>query len=179
LRDLSLHILDILENSIRAGATHVGVVIAEDPERDAMELVVEDNGPGLPVSAEEAVDPFFTTKAGKRTGLGLPLLKASAECAGGRLELGEAREGGLAVRAMLGLSHIDRLPLGDIAATLAGIACTNPDLDLCCTLRVADRAMEVRTSQVAAGMPGRGALAVARSFGERIRAGIKELGVVA
>lgn len=178
MRDLSLHILDLLENSLRAGATQVGVVVAEDPTRDAMEIAIEDNGPGLPVQPERALDPFYTTKEGKRTGLGLSLLKAAAESAGGRLELGEAREGGLAVRATLGLSHIDRLPLGDIAATLAGIACTNPELDLRCTLSVAEKTLEVRVADIAARMPGRGTLAVARSFGDQIRAGIKELGVV-
>lgn len=178
MRDLSLHLLDILENAIRAGATQVVVVVAEDPVRDLMEVAIEDNGPGLPVQIERATDPFYTTKAGKRTGLGLSLLKAAAESAGGRLELGEAEEGGLAVRATLGLSHIDRVPLGDIAATLAGIACTNPELDLLCTLRVAGKTLDVRVSEIAAAMPGRGVLAVARSFGDQIRSGIRELGVV-
>jgi hypothetical protein len=178
LRDLSLHILDIVENSIRAGATEVKVGVIQDEARDSLEILVEDNGPGLCVSAEQALDPFFTTKSGKRIGLGLSLLKATAESAGGALELGTPGPGGLRVRARLGLSHIDRLPLGDIAATLAAVVCTNPELELSCTLRVGAEGVEIRSTDVARALPGRGALAAARSFGERVREGIKELGVV-
>jgi hypothetical protein len=178
LRDLSLHILDIVENSIRAGATQVKVGIVQDPECDSMEIVVEDDGPGLCGSAQQALDPFFTTKSGKRVGLGLSLFKATAESAGGALVLATAGPGGLRVHAKLGLSHIDRLPLGDIAATLAAVVCTNPELDLCCALRVGAAAVEVRSRDVTRALPRRGVLAAARSFGERVKAGMKELGVV-
>jgi hypothetical protein len=178
LRDLSLHILDIVENSIRAGATEVKVGVIQDPACDSLELVVEDNGPGLCVSAEQALDPFFTTKSGKRIGLGLSLLKATAEAAGGALDLDTRGPSGLRIRARLGLSHVDRLPLGDVAATLAAVVCTNPDLELCCTLRVGAEGVEIRSADVARALPGRGTLAAARSFGERVRAGIKELGVI-
>ncbi|HNT89402.1 MAG TPA: ATP-binding protein, partial [Candidatus Hydrogenedentes bacterium] len=71
MRELSLHILDLMENATRAGATVVYVGITENVAQDTLEIVVEDNGPGLPASSDAALDPFYTTKGGKRTGLGL------------------------------------------------------------------------------------------------------------
>jgi anti-sigma regulatory factor (Ser/Thr protein kinase) len=117
VRDLSLHILDVMENSIRAGATAISLTVAEDPEQDRLTIIVEDNGPGLSVPPDVATDPFYTTKNGKRTGLGLSLLRATAEQAGGKLTLRRSELGGLAVEAAMQLSHVDRSPLGDLAAT--------------------------------------------------------------
>jgi len=87
VRDLSLHLLDLLENSMKAGATVVAVTVAERPEADRLRLVVEDNGPGLGVPPAAATDPFYTTGLGKRTGLGLSPFHAAAEQAGGSLSL--------------------------------------------------------------------------------------------
>ena len=74
MHDLSLYLLDVLENSARAGAGTVAVTIAADRSADTLTIVVEDDGPGLPVTPDEALDPFFTTKKEKKTGLGLSLL---------------------------------------------------------------------------------------------------------
>lgn len=174
MRELSLHILDIIENAIRAGASVVSVTLREDVSGDLLEIVVEDNGPGLGVSGEQALDPFYTTKAGKGLGLGLSLFCAAAEQAGGRVELGRSALGGVSVKASMALGHVDRRPLGDLAATLSSVVCTNPDLDLCCrfvgtrgesVVRVSDLALEFRDSE-------RGGLALARKVSERIKAGL-------
>ena len=181
MRDMSLHILDLTENSIRAGASVVSVTVAEDPEKDVLEIVVEDNGTGLSVPPEKATDPFYTTKAGKRTGLGLSLFRAAAEQAGGGLKLGRSPLGGASVHATMVLSHVDRVPLGDLAATFSSVVCTNPRLDLRCRFRVADRECVVRVSDVAREFPvgeGRG-LSVARQVHERIKAGLAALEVKA
>ncbi len=139
MRDLSLHLLDLMENSIRAEATVISVTIEQDPAKDKLRIVVEDNGPGLAVSAEQALDPFYTTKAGKRTGLGLSLFQGAAERAGGRVTVGRSPLGGVLVAACMRLSHVDRSPMGDLAATLSSVACTNPEVDLWCRLvRYAD-----------------------------------------
>jgi hypothetical protein len=140
VRDLSLHILDLVENSIRAGASAVAVTIDADRSRDVLRIVVEDNGPGFPTAASQVVDPFFTTK-GKKTGLGLSLFAATAERAGGQMVLGASPLGGAIVAATMALSHVDRPPMGDLAATIASVACTNPQLDLRVTLVGSERFM--------------------------------------
>jgi len=129
MHDLSLYLLEILENSVRAGAKQVHISLRLDSQSDELRLVVEDDGPGLAVPPEVALDPFYTTKPGKKTGLGLSLLRADAQAAGGDLLLGPSRElGGVRVEVFMSLSHVDRPPLGDLAATLVVAAATNPEV---------------------------------------------------
>ena len=179
MRDLSLHILDIIENSIRAGATVIWVTVAEYPDRDLLEVIVEDNGAGLPVTPEQALDPFYTTKKGKRTGLGLSLFRGAAERAGGDLTIGQSELGGVAVKATMQLSHVDRSPLGDLAATLSSVVCTNPDLELRCRLVAGEQECTVQVADVARELPigERCGLAVARRVSEKIREGLSVIGV--
>lgn len=179
--ELSLHILDLIENSVRADATVIRVTIAEDPAEDRLEISVEDNGSGLNVTPEEALDPFYTTKSGKRTGLGLSLFRLAAEQAGGTLEVGTSPLGGVAVRAMMSLHSIDRSPLGDLAATLSSVVCTNPHIDLWCCLVTPNGKEEVRVSDLVQELeaPDRAGLAVARKMSERVRKGLAAVGCVA
>jgi len=179
MRELSLHILDLIENSIRAGASTLMITLIEDEKRDLLKIIVEDDGPGLSVSPEVALDPFYTTKDGKRTGLGLSLFRGAAEQAGGRLVLRESALGGLAVEATMQLNHPDRTPLGDIAATVSSVACTNPEIDLCCRFHVGGQECIVQVSDVAKEFPigRRSGLAVARRVSERIKAGLEAVGV--
>ncbi len=148
MRELSLHILDLIENAIRAGASIISVTITEDRAKDVLEIAVEDNGPGLSVPVKVATDPFYTTKSGKSTGLGLSLFRFQVEQTGGELTLHRSELGGLAVKAAMQLSHIDRSPLGDLASTLASVVCTNPDLDLQYRIRVDASECEVDVSKV-------------------------------
>ena len=130
MHDLSLYLLDILENSVRAGATVIATTIVADRARDELSILVEDDGPGLPVEPEQALDPFFTTKADKKTGLGLSLFRQAAEAAGGGLSVGRSQDlGGAAVRAWMVLGDVDRPPLGDIAASVATMVATNPEIE--------------------------------------------------
>jgi hypothetical protein len=179
LREIALHILDLIENSIRAGATRVTVAVEEEPDMDRVCVSVEDNGPGLAVPVETAVDPFYTTKEGKKTGLGLSLLKFRAEQAGGGLSLERSPLGGLAVRAAMPLSSVDRSPLGDLAATLASVVCTNPGVELNARLRVGSREWRVGTEEIVQELPagGRNGIAVARRMRERIEEGLTALHV--
>jgi len=176
---MSLHILDLIENAIRAGAAVVAISVEEDPQQDLLCIRVEDNGPGLPVEPETAVDPFFTTKQGKKTGLGLSLLKYRVEQAGGTFRMERSCLGGLAVRAVLPLSHVDRSPLGDLAATLASVVCTCPEVELRCRLRVGAREWRVSTAEIERRLPvgSRGQIAVARQVKERIAEGMNTLHV--
>jgi hypothetical protein len=130
MRELSLHILDLVENSIRAQATAVLISITVDQKRDVLEIGIEDNGPGFGVRQETAFDPFYTTKDGKKTGLGLSLFREAAQRAGGNASLGNSLYlGGAAVRAKMKFTDIDRSPLGDLASSVAGMVCTNPQID--------------------------------------------------
>lgn len=178
MRELSLHILDIIENSIRAGASIIAVTITEVPENDRLEILVEDNGSGLNVPPEDAANPFYTTKEGKRTGLGLSLFQAAAEQAGGGLRIEKSPLGGVAVRAGMSLGHIDRRPLGDLAATLSSVVCTNPDLDLRCRFRAGGQEWVVRVPEVAKELCAneRCGLAIARRVSEKIKNGLAALG---
>ncbi len=156
-----------MENAIRAGATVIEVAVEEEPERDLLSVAVEDNGPGLPVAADIAADPFFTTKEGKKTGLGLGMLKFRAEQAGGSFRLEKSCLGGLAVRATMPLSSVDRSPLGDLAATVASVVCTNPEVELRSRLRVA---------QGVVGEHGGHRACAARGRAERDRRGASDEG---
>ena len=181
MRDLSLHILDLMENSIRAGASVIEVTVSEDPAADTLRVCVEDNGPGLESVKDLAADPFYTTKANKKTGLGLSLFKAAAERAGGAMAIGRSRLGGASIEATMRLRHIDRSPLGDLAATLSSVVCTNPELDLVCRLKSGDREWMARVSEIARTVPvgGLRGLAVAREMAKSIRSAINVLSVTA
>ena len=190
MRELSLHILDVVENAIKAGASEVWVSIAEKPELDKIEITVDDNGKGLEVSRDVATDPFYTTKTGKRTGLGLSLFKSGVERAGGTLSLGRSVLGGLCVSATMRISHVDRSPLGDLAGTLSSVVVTNPHLELRCRLRVREEEIEVVVSELKRGRSLRGrslkgrsldpksSIALAAAVYEEIKKGIRMLDVI-
>ena len=177
MRELSLHLLDLLDNSIRAGAGAVRITIDEDPVRNLMRLCVEDDGPGLSVPAEVALDPFYTTKGGKRTGLGLALLKAAAERAAGQLSLDRSALGGLRVAVVVQLDHIDRAPLGDLAATLGSVVCTNPQLDVRCSYTVGEQCFTVASAEVAPalGIAEGNELQAAQSLCRQVQAGLQSI----
>jgi hypothetical protein len=150
MHDLSLYLLDLLENSLRAGARRVAVTVLVARDEDRLTLRVEDDGPGLPVEPETALDPFFTTKQGKKTGLGLSLLRQAAEAAGGGLEVGHAGLGGLAVTATMRLGDVDRPPLGDVALTMATMAAVNPEVDFRLEWHDGDRHLRLAGADLAA-----------------------------
>jgi hypothetical protein len=178
VQELSLHVLDVLENAARAGATRIDVTVEQDAGRDLLAIDVEDDGPGLPVPPERALDPFFTTKERKKTGLGLSLFRLAAEQAGGGLEAGRSeRLGGAAVRARFGLRHIDRAPLGDLAASLLAILLTHEWLDVECTLRVASEERVVSTVAVASELEDESWFEIARAVSALVKDGMREIGL--
>ena len=131
MKDLSLHILDIVENSITASATRISIDIAEDTRDDLLSLTIRDNGKGMDAEARKhALDPFYTTRTTRNVGLGLALLAQAAEQARGGLRLDSEPGRGTTVQATFQLSHPDRQPLGDIAETLKTILAGRPELDL-------------------------------------------------
>lgn len=150
MRDISLHILDIVENSVRAKSTLIQIGITADKARDELAVVIEDNGCGMSKEMLERVkSPFTTSRTTRKVGLGIPLFVASCENTGGRLDI-ESRLGeGTRLTARLGLSHIDRPPLGDIAETVASLTLLNPDIDFVFKARQ-DESFEFDTRQIKA-----------------------------
>jgi signal transduction histidine kinase len=131
MEDLSLHILDIVENSLAAAAGEITIRIDEETARDRLSLEIRDNGKGMDEEMRRKVlDPFFTTRSTRRVGLGLPLLAQAARDSGGTFEVESAPGQGTTVRAVFQLSHPDRKPLGDIPATLGTILAGMPNLGL-------------------------------------------------
>lgn len=119
MEDLSLHILDISENSITAGASTIEITINEDTKQNTLLLEIKDNGKGLDRETQQKVlDPFYTTRETRRVGLGLSLLAQAAKEAEGDLTLQSQEGKGTTVTARFAHDHIDRKPLGNIAETL-------------------------------------------------------------
>jgi len=128
--DISLHLLDIMQNCAHAGATKVGVEIVEDPARDLLKVTVTDNGSGMDESgAKKAMDPFYSS-SNKRVGLGLPLIAQAAAVAGGTLSVNSVPGKGTTVTVVFRLSHIDRQPVGDLAATAVSFLAGNSGVEL-------------------------------------------------
>lgn len=128
--ELSLHILDIVENSTRAGATTVYITIIEDISRDLLSIEVRDNGSGMSDDVlAKVLDPFYTTKTVRKVGLGLPMLAQAAERTKGTFILESKGGEGTRVAAEFTFSHIDRQPLGDIISTLITLIAGNMNVD--------------------------------------------------
>lgn len=130
MRDLSLHILDIVQNSISAQATYIGIYIDEDIEGDILTLKITDNGVGMDAKRiEEVTNPFYTTRTTRKVGFGLALLKASAERSDGYIDIESKVGQGTQVKAVFKIGHIDRPPLGSLDETLVTLIACNPDID--------------------------------------------------
>lgn len=129
MEEISMHILDIAQNAVEAGAKRIEIELVEDTEKDLMTVEVRDDGRGMsPEVLRRAVDPFYTTRKSRRVGLGLSLLKAAAEASGGGLEIWSEIGKGTKVRATFRLSHVDRAPLGDLETTLLVLTVGSPDV---------------------------------------------------
>lgn len=130
MRDLSEHIMDIIQNSVRAEATLVELEIIEDLKVDTYKLIFKDNGCGM--SAEvlaKVCDPFFTSRTTRKVGLGLSLLKQNAEQAGGGLKIWSEEGKGTKLEVSFSHSNIDRPVLGNIAETMMLLVGANPEMD--------------------------------------------------
>jgi hypothetical protein len=122
MEDLSLHILDIAENSIAAGARNIKITVGEDRLRDLLTVEIIDDGKGMsPEMVEQAADPFYTTRTTRSVGLGLALFQEAARIANGSMEIQSVPDSGTTVRATFQLSHVDRKPLGNMVETISAL----------------------------------------------------------
>ncbi len=129
MRELSLHLLDIAENSISAKAKNITIEVSEDLRTDLLQMSVQDDGCGMsPEMAASVIDPFVTTRTTRKVGLGIPLLKEAAEACNGGLSLTSKIGEGTTISVKFQHSHIDRMPLGDLATTLLHLLVANPSV---------------------------------------------------
>ncbi|NVO19278.1 MAG: ATP-binding protein [Bacteroidetes bacterium] len=136
MKDLSLHILDIAQNSISAGAGQVEITIEEQPSENLYSLSISDDGKGMDEEMRNKVtDPFFTTRTSRKVGMGIPLLKLNAERTGGSFEIDSKKGNGTLIKATFVFNHIDRLPEGDLAGTIVMMASANPSIQFIYTHR--------------------------------------------
>ena len=130
MTEISLNILDVAENSTKAGAALVTITVDADFEADQLTVSIEDNGCGMtPEQVERVTDPFFTSRTTRKVGLGVPFFKYAAESTGGSFQIESTVGVGTTVTATFTLSHIDRMPLGDISSTIHTLVVYHPDTD--------------------------------------------------
>ncbi|NEW84853.1 MAG: ATP-binding protein [Mariniphaga sp.] len=130
MKELSLHILDIMENSVSGGATRIEVNIYVNEVDNLLIIQVTDNGRGMDSETMTHVtDPFFTTRSTRKIGMGISLFKQQAEQTGGAFNIKSEPGKGSEVEASFGLNNIDRQPLGDVAGVIVNIAASYSDID--------------------------------------------------
>ena len=130
MKELSLNILDIAENSVKAGASLTQILI--DEKDQVLTLSIIDDGCGMePEVVRSVVDPFYTTRTTRKVGMGVPLLKLAAEQAGGTLNItsSQGEDHGTTVRATFLIDHLDCVPVGDYASTMVTLIQGSPDID--------------------------------------------------
>jgi len=130
VKDLALHILDIIQNSIRAEATLIELLILENDTKNRYDIQIIDNGKGMSEElVKQVIDPFFTTRTTRKIGLGISLFKQNAEQTGGSLELESKLGKGTCLKVNFVKDNIDRQPLGDIIGVITLVVSANPDIE--------------------------------------------------
>ena len=136
MQELSLNILDIAENSVSAGATRLEIELRYAfGAENRLTVTIRDNGHGMSEeTAQRVADPFYTTRTTRKVGLGTAFFKLAAELTGGSLSVAAKLGEGTVVTAILDPTHLDAVPLGDLAATCAALVQTSPEMELCLTV---------------------------------------------
>ena len=131
MKEISLNILDIAENSVKANATLTEIHVAE--EGDTLTLTIKDDGCGMDEeTVKSVIDPFYTTRKTRSVGLGIPLLKLACEQTGGSLTITSSKnesDHGTTLRAIFFKNHIDFTPLGDVTSSIVTLIQGHPDTD--------------------------------------------------
>lgn len=148
MTEISLNILDVAENSTRAGATLISISVLADIAKDTLTVIISDNGCGMtPEQTAHVTDPFYTTRTTRKVGLGIPFFKYAAQSTGGSFQIQSQLGAGTTVTAVFCLSHIDRMPLGDINSTIHTLIVYHPDIDFFYTYAYQDASFTLDTRQ--------------------------------
>lgn len=157
MRELSLNVLDITQNSVSAGATLIEIAVTVNHESDTMRIVINDNGRGMtPEQVASVRDPFYTTRTTRKVGMGVPLFKMAAEMTGGGFDIRSVVGKGTSVSAEFNISHVDCTPLGDMCSTICTLVRMNPQLDFIYSYTVDEKSFTVDTrelKQILDGVP--------------------------
>lgn len=130
MRELSLNVMDVAQNSVRAEATLVRISVTESDKDDRLTIEIADDGCGMTQEqVQQVIDPFFTTRTTRKVGLGVPLFKLSAEQTGGSFDIQSEKGVGTTTTASYIKSHVDMTPLGDINSTVKILIQCNPQID--------------------------------------------------
>lgn len=149
MRELSQHILDLLQNGIEAGAKHLVLDIDDDERANLLTIRVRDDGRGMDAETlQKVTDPFFTTRTTRHVGLGVPLLKAAAERCNGTFRIESERGRGTEVCATFQRDHLDRAPLGNMVITLMGVLLSEQACDLVYRHRAHGALFELDTAEL-------------------------------
>lgn len=149
MRELSLNIMDIAQNSVRAEASEIYIRCTEDTAAHTLTLEVEDNGNGMSEEQIAAVtDPFFTTRTTRKVGLGVPLFKMAAEQTGGSFHITSTLGKGTLSAATFHTDSVDMTPLGDINSTISLLINSNPEMEIIFERRVDGKAFTLDTRQM-------------------------------
>ena len=149
MTELSLNVLDIANNSIRAGASLIEIIVNIDTLKDSLSLQITDNGCGMTTEQLAKVeDPFYTSRTTRGVGLGVPFMKQAAVSTGGSFHITSVSGAGTTVIATFGLSHIDRMPLGDINSTIYTLIIANSQIDFMYTYGYNGKSFMLDTREV-------------------------------
>ncbi len=156
VKELSLHILDVSENGINAGADLVRITVEEARTDNRLRIIIADNGRGIPAGLiQNVTDPFYTTRTTRRVGLGLSLFEAAARQCNGSMRVESMPGKGTSVTAEFEYNHIDRAPLGDMVGTLISLIIGYPDVEFEYIHTVNSRCFEMKTTDIKNMFDGR------------------------
>lgn len=149
MRELSLNVMDVAQNSITAGASLIEIRVEEDRQKGELVIFIIDNGKGMSEEqVQRVIDPFYTTRTTRKVGLGVPLFKMEAEMTGGDFSIQSQLGKGTTVRARFVTSHVDMIPLGNINDTILLLVSCNPDRDFRFVHQVDEKELELDTRQL-------------------------------
>jgi hypothetical protein len=132
MRELSLHILDVVQNSLSAGASLITIQVDESSVQNRLKIEIIDNGKGIaPEQIQVVTDPFYTTRSSRKVGLGLALFRAAVQQSGGDFAITSELGQGTTIAAVFPYDNIDRAPLGNMADTILALVVGNPGVDFC------------------------------------------------
>lgn len=149
MQELSLNILDITQNSVRAGASLITIQVVEDPEQDLLVITIGDNGCGMsPQQVQRVQDPFYTTRTTRPIGLGVPFFKMAAEMSGGTFTIHSQKGRSTMIIVTFVRSSIDRMPLGNVSATVAALIQGNPNINFIYTRVFGNKKLILNTREL-------------------------------
>lgn len=149
MRELSLNVMDVAQNSITAGASLIEIRVEEDRQKGELVIFIIDNGKGMSEEqVQRVIDPFYTTRTTRKVGLGVPLFKMEAEMTGGDFSIQSQLGKGTTVRARFVTSHVDMIPLGNINDTILLLVSCNPERDFRFVHRIDEKELELDTRQL-------------------------------